>query len=399
MINRRDVLKTLAAGGVLSSCGSALAQSPSKRSTKKKQSSPSTKKKQRSPPAETSLRSDSRIEDILGPIRDEHHLPGLIGAITFGARLAALGALGIRKIGSSQPIQVTDQMHLGSCTKAMTATMIGSLVEAGKLSWKSTFKEIFPESADQLHPQFQTATLSHLLTHRAGLPHDGPWWNLPGKTTTQARHALMTTMLQRAPLTKPGSTYAYSNVGYALAGLMAEQVTGESWENLMRTRLFEPLEMSSAGFGTPGRAGAVIEPWGHHLDGRDVKPTQIDNAPSLGPAGTVHCSVPDWAKFAALHLAGEQGHSTLLKPATLKTLHIPPPSCEYAGGWVVVERSWAGGAALNHAGSNTCWYAVIWLAPARNFAILVATNQGDKQAEKACDQAASGLIRALPSFQ
>ncbi len=342
MINRRDALKSLAAAGVLSYAGAASAQTPSRRSTKKKKSaSPAT--------TEKSLQSDTRMEDLLGPIRDEHHLPGLIGGITFGAKLAALGALGIRKIGSSQPILVTDQMHLGSCTKAMTATMIGSLVETGKLSWRSTFKDIFPESADQFHPQFQTATLSHLLTHRAGLPHDGPWWNLPGQTTTQARHALMTSMLQEAPRTKPGSTYGYSNVGYALAALMAEQVSGESWESLMRTRLFEPLGMSSAGFGTPGRAGAVIEPWGHRLDGRDLKPTQQDNAPSMGPAGTVHCSLPDWAKFAALHLAGEHDSSKLLKPATLKTLHIPPPSCEYAGGWIVVERSWAGGA-----GSQPC---------------------------------------------
>ncbi len=392
MINRRDALKALAGGGVLAYSSTALAQAPSKRSTK-------TKKKKSTAPTDQSLQSDSRVEDVLGPIRDEHHLPGLIGAISFGARLAAIGALGIRKIGSSQPIQVTDQMHLGSCTKAMTATMIGSLVEEGKLSWKSTFKEIFPESADQFHPQFQEAKLSHLLTHRAGLPHDGPWWNLPGQTTTQARHALMTSMLQQAPQTKPGSTYSYSNVGYALAGLMAEQVTGESWENLMAKRLFEPLQMSSAGFGTPGRPGAVIEPWGHRLEGRDVKPSQADNAPSLGPAGTVHCSVPDWAKFAALHLAGEHDSSKLLKPATLKTLHTPPPSCEYAGGWIVAERSWAGGAALNHAGSNTSWYAVIWLAPARNFAILIATNQGDQVAARATDRAASALIGALRSFQ
>ncbi len=392
MINRRDALKSLVGAGVLSYAGTASAQTPSKRSTKKKKSaSPAT--------SEKSLKSDSRVEDLLGPIRDEHHLPGLVGGIAFGGKLAALGALGIRKIGSSQPIQVTDQMHLGSCTKAMTATMIGSLVETGKLSWRSTFKDIFPESADQFHPQFQTATLSHLLTHRAGLPHDGPWWSLPGQTTTQARHALMTSMLQEAPLSKPGSSYAYSNVGYALAALMAEQVSGESWESLMQTRLFEPLGMSSAGFGTPGRAGAVTEPWGHRLDGRDVKPTQQDNAPSLGPAGTVHCSLPDWAKFAALHLAGEHDSSKLLKPATLKTLHTPPPSCEYAGGWIVLERSWAGGTALNHAGSNTSWYAVIWLAPARNFAVLVATNQGDKPAEQATDQAASTLIRALRSFQ
>jgi hypothetical protein len=118
----------------------------------------------------------------------------------------------------------------------------------------------------------------------------------------------------------------------------------------------------------------------------------------MGPAATVHCSVPDWAKFAALHLAGERGDSKLLKPATLRTLHIPPRSCEYAGGWNVLERSWAGGTALNHNGSNTSWFATIWIAPARNFAILVATNQGDKQAEKANDEAVGALIKALPAL-
>ena len=347
------------------------------------------KKKKKGTPVQIAAQGDARLNDVLGPIRDEYHLPGLIGAILIGNRLAASGAIGIRKIGSAQPISFSDQMHLGSCTKAMTATMIGSLVEDGKLSWKSTFRTIFPEIADRFHAQFQGATLSQLLTHRAGLPHDGPWWNLPGATPTDKRHALLLSTLARAPLSRPGSTYAYSNVGYALAGLMAEQASGQSWETLMQRRLFEPLGMASAGFGTPGQSGVVTQPWGHHLDGKNIRPTQNDNAQSLGPAGTVHCSVPDWAKFAALHLAGERGDSEVLKPATLKTLHIPPPSCAYAGGWIVADRSWAGGAALNHAGSNTCWYAIIWLAPARNFAVLVATNQGDKQAEQASDRAAS----------
>ena len=212
---------------------------------------------------------------------------------------------------------------------------------------------MFPEVAAKLHPQFQGATLSQLLTHRAGLPHDGPWWRLPGRTTTQKRRALLTTMLKNAPANRPGSTYAYSNVGYALAGLMAEQVTGESWEILMRRRLFEPLGMASAGFGSPGRPGKVNQPWGHRLSGDQVKPTQQDNAPAIGPAGTVHCSVPDWAKFAALHLEGKQGKAKLLKPSTIRALHTPPPGRNYAGGWFVCERSWAGGLALNHKGSNT----------------------------------------------
>jgi CubicO group peptidase (beta-lactamase class C family) len=278
----------------------------------------------------------------------------------------------------------------------MTATMIGTLVEEGKLAWGSTIGDVFAEEAEQVHPQFQAVTLSHLLTHRAGLPHDARWWRLPGQTTTRQRWSLLKTVLTDAPANKPGSTYVYSNVGYALASLMAEHVTGESWETLMRRRLFEPLGMASAGFGSPGKPGKVNQPWGHRVAGERVAPTQSDNAPVMGPAGSVHCSVPDWARFAALHLNGKPGKGKVIKSSTIRTLHTPPPGRNYAGGWMVVERSWAGGLALNHNGSNTCWFVTIWLAPVPNFAVLVATNQGGKHADTACDEAASELINALP---
>jgi CubicO group peptidase (beta-lactamase class C family) len=279
MINRRDVLKAVASGALLSQCSMGLAQSRPKRTAKKKE---------KTPPARGGADGDARLNDLQAPIRDEYHLPALVGAILLGDRLAATGAIGIRKIGSAQPIQVTDQMHIGSCTKAMTATMIGSLVEEGKLSWKSTFGMVFPEIADQFHREFQGATLSQLLTHRAGLPPNGSWWTLSGATPTQQRHALLVDMLARAPLSRPGSTYACSNVGYVLAGLMAERVSGESWETLMQRRLFEPLRMASASFGTPRQGGVVTQPWGHHKDGEDIKPTRQDNARAFGPAGTVH---------------------------------------------------------------------------------------------------------------
>ncbi len=385
MINRRDLLRAVAAEGLAFWSGPAFGQSQAQETDEDEAADGR-------PP----VRADERVNQVIAPVRDEHHLPGLIAAIVTGQKLAAIGGLGLRKIGSAEPIRVTDQVHLGSCTKAMTATMIGTLVEEGKLTWGSTLGEVFTEEAAQLHPQFQAVTLSHLLTHRAGLPHDGPWGRLPGQTTTQKRRALLTTMLTNAPANRPGSTYAYSNVGYALAALMAEHVTGDSWEALMRRRLFEPLGMASAGFGSPGRPGEVNQPWGHRVSGEKVEPTQRDNAPAMGPAGTVHCSVPDWAKFAALHLNGKPGKAKLLKSSTIQTLHTPPPGRNYAGGWIVVERSWAGGLALNHNGSNTSWYVSIWLAPLPNFAVLVATNQGGKHAETACDEAASELINALP---
>ena len=84
----------------------------------------------------------------------------------------------------------------------------------------------------------------------------------------------------------------------------------------------------------------------------------------------------DWAQFAILHLQAAQGKPRLLKAETFETLQTPPPGSEYAGGWMVVDRPWAGGRALTHSGSNTMWYATIWIAPKRDFAVLVATNAG-----------------------
>lgn len=382
MIGRRDFLRAVAAGQTALVSSSAFGQSRGKA-------------KRRTAPDRSAVQADERVNRVLAPVRDAHHLPGLIGAIQTGNRLAAIGAIGIRKIGSSEPIRASDKVHLGSNTKAMTATVIGMLVDAGKLTWRSRISDVFPEVAPELHPAFRAVTLSHLLTHRAGLPHDGPWWHLPGETTTEKRWSFMTSFLTSAPINKPGSTYVYSNVGYVVAALMAETVTGKSWETLMRERLFEPLEMTTAGFGSPAQSGMVDQPWGHRGSGDEVRPTLQDNAPVLGPAASVHCSVPDWAKFAALHLGGERGRPRLLKPETFRTLHTPPPGFDYAGGWMVGDRSWAAGRVLTHNGSNRFFFSSIWLAPARDIAILVATNQGDESCQAACDQSVEALVRSL----
>ena len=81
-----------------------------------------------------------------------------------------------------------------------------------------------------------------------------------------------------------------------------------------------------------------------------------------------------------------------MQPATLVKLHTPPSGGDYACGWVVVQRGWAGGNALMHNGSNTMWYVVMWLAPERNFAVVVGTNLAGPDAEQGCDEVASAMI-------
>jgi CubicO group peptidase (beta-lactamase class C family) len=342
---------------------------------------------------------DDSIVSLLKPIRERHHLPGLVGGFVHNQRLAAAGAIGVRKHGTPEPITVNDLLHLGSCTKAMTASMIATLIEEKKLSWDTTLGDVFPDLKGKMLTDWTDVTLLQLFTHRSGLPANGPYFSLGARrSTTEQRQVLLAKVLARKPEEKPGTKYVYSNLGYILAGAMAEKVTGVSWEDLMRQRLFRPLGMDSAGFGPPGTKEQVDPPWGHIFVGETLVPLQKDNPGVLGPAGTVHCTLRDWASFAALHLnsgrpSPPQGCLTpLLLPASFTRLHTPPSGEEYACGWGVVPRRWAGGKTLTHNGSNTMWFAVVWLAPQRQFGVLAVTNVGGKTAAKACDEAAGALI-------
>jgi hypothetical protein len=85
-------------------------------------------------------------------------------------------------------------------------------------------------------------------------------------------------------------------------------------------------------------------------------------------------------------------NSTLLNPETLARLHYAPKGGDYACGWVVLSRGWAGGKALMHNGSNTMWYVVMWLAPSKDFSVVVGTNIFTPDAQEGCDEAATAMI-------
>ena len=149
-----------------------------------------------------------------------------------------------------------------------------------------------------------------------------------------------------------------------------------------------------AGFGGVGTPGKVDQPWGHTKKEKPVAGNgpKVDNPQVIGPAGVVHCTIEDWAKFIADQLRGEAGMKALLTKESYAFIHSPPFGGEYAYGWLIAQREWGGGTVLTHAGCNTMNYAVAWVAPKRGFAVLVCINQGDDEAAKACDEAAGKLI-------
>jgi CubicO group peptidase (beta-lactamase class C family) len=337
------------------------------------------------------------VSSRLAEIVKQYDVPGMAVVVVMGDRVVATGAAGVRRRGSDEKITINDQFHLGSDTKAFTASLCAMFVEEGKLKWDTTVGEVFGDKVKNMGPQWRDVTLRELLTHRGGAPGSiepelRARLRLIQDDPVEARRQLLLGTVTRPPAAKPGTEFIYSNTGYAIAGHMAETVAGESWEQLMRERIFEPLGMKSAGFGAPGEAGKVDEPWGHTVRGKPVEPGPFaDNPPAIGPAGRIHCSLGDWAKFVTWHLNGERDGKGLLKPESFVVMHGAVG--EYAMGWAVAQRAWGGGKVLTHAGSNTMWFAVTWLAPQKGFAVLVGCNQGGDQAKKACDVASVAMIR------
>ena len=332
----------------------------------------------------------------LEDIRKNHDLPALATVVVKDGAICDRLAVGVRKLGDPARVTTNDVFHIGSCTKAMTATLTAMLIEEGKLKWDTTIAGVFPELKGKMDKQYEAVTVEQLLRHRGGVPGAAPpaaWehaWEQAG-TPTEQRREFIEAVLREPPEAAPGTKMIYSNQGYAIVGAMLEKITGTPWEQLITDRLFKPLHMDSAGFGPPGTIGAVDQPWGHEKKLLAEMPIQSDNPPAIAPAGRVHCSLDDLARFVLLHL-GDRGTAELLKPETLTRLHTPPEGGDYACGWVVLKRGWAGGTALMHNGSNTMWYVVMWLAPKKNFAVIAATNIAGPDAEKGCDEVASAAI-------
>lgn len=344
---------------------------------------------------------------ISGPgldvIRKKHDVPALAVIATKDGQIVDRAAAGVRKLGEPTPITTNDVFHIGSCTKSMTATLAGILIEEGKLRWDTTIAEVFPELKGKMGKQYEAVTLEQLLQHRGGVPGAPPsaaWkraWQEVGSPREQRRE-FIESVLRESPAATPGEKEIYSNQGYAIVGAMLEKISGQDFETLMKEKLFQPLHMDTAGFGPPGTKDKTDQPWGHTKDLLKTTPVQMDNPPAITPAGRVHCSLDDLARYAMLHLQ-ENATNGLLKPETLARLHQPnnrngrSPLENYACGWVILKRGWAGGRTLWHNGSNTMWYTVMWLAPEKNFCVIAATNIAGDDAEKACDDACVMMIK------
>lgn len=339
------------------------------------------------------------LEHLVVEERKSAGLVGLGAAIIQDSELLGLSVDGERKKGSKILLSKSDRWHLGSITKSITATMIARLIEKGELDWNTRVTEIFP-NVDELDTQWRDVTLENLLTHTSGAV---PNFSISLRITNPAaglerkaaREAAVINVMRKKPKSTPGSAFMYSNVGYTIAGAMAEKKTGLVWEELVRREIFVPLQIQSGGFGPPQDEIEKLEqPRGHkRILGFTISAGEHeDNTSIMGPAGSIHLSLNDLALFVNEHLQGELGNGTLLTTETFRRLHRPVLK-RNAYGWVVSARKHLGvGPVIWHSGTNTMWYALQVFVPDINAVIVVTSNDGDT---KSAQESAWEIVNKL----
>jgi CubicO group peptidase (beta-lactamase class C family) len=351
------------------------------------------------PAAEPALFIDAKqLRTELEAVYKKNDLPAMGVAIVRSSGVALVEVVGVRKRGDDTKATVDDKFHLGSDTKAITAMLVALLVRDKKLAYDTTLEKALPDLAKKMHEDFRAVTLEQLLTHRAGLRGDVPdRWKIPRTGPTPAMHtAAARAALAEEPDSGPGVKFAYSNLGYVIAGAVCDRAGKDSWESLVKKDIFAPLGMKSAGFGAAGTRGKVDQPLPHDEAGKPIEPgPNADNPPVFGPAGRVHCTLGDWGKFVADQLKGAKGEKGLLPAEAYKKLQTPSAKgLEYTpGGWLYQKQPF--GVILGHDGSNTLNYASAILVPSKDVAILVVTNQGGKKANAACHELRNALLKKL----
>lgn len=325
--------------------------------------------------------SHERLHRLLAEFRDRSNVPAVGAAVVCRDGSLYVEVVGARRRGGSATVEIGHQWHIGSCAKAMTAALYARLVERGDTEWGVPIGEFFPDLADRMHPAWTGPTIDEVLVCRSGMNANlsraemlNAWED--SSPLTEQRTRAVVSALALPPRSR--GAFRYSNLGYIVVGAAIDRIAGIPLEDALQMILLEPLGITSAGFGPPP------DIWGHRPklqigglaigSGSPAEPglARSDNPSVMTPAGRLHITLADWAKFH--HLFLDEGHG-LLEAASIEHLLAVPPG--KAGG---MAMGWApanlDGVSVGMQGSNTLWAATALIDARSERAAMVTINDG-----------------------
>ncbi len=331
------------------------------------------------------------LDGYVAQVMQAFQVPGLALAVVKDGRVLLAKGYGVRKLGEPAPVDANTRFGIASNTKAFTATALGILVEEGKVEWDAPVLRYLPEFA--MYDPFVTRelTVRDLLVHRSGLglgAGDLLWW----PPSTYDRKEIARRLRFIPPATSFRSAYAYDNVLYLVAGEVIERVTGQSWEDFVRSRILAKVGMTESDVRHSGAAaGGNVATTHAAIDGtvRPIAPFTSDNT---NPAGGIMSGAADMAKWVMVQLDSGRTASgaRLFSPATTRQLWTivtpipigePPPELAalranfngYALGFNV--RDYRGRKMVTHTGGLPGYVSRVTMLPELRLGVVVLTNQ------------------------
>lgn len=321
-------------------------------------------------------------------IMADWRIPGVAVAVVRDGEVILSQGYGWQNLRKKQPATDNTVFPIASITKSFTTTLLGMLVDEGKLDWDKPVRDFMPEFSLFDPVASERVTPRDLVCHRTGLPRHDNMWDF----TEFTRREIFARLRHLQPSRDLRAAYQYNNLMYMAAGVLVETLTGMGWEQNLRERIFKPLGMSSTYpilpdvLGHPRLATPYLE-----RDGR-VVPVAPKDFQSCGPAGTICSSAADMIRWVQLQLRrGKWGRRRLISEENLAQIHSPAtvipgpypwpeiPMSAYALGWMV--SVYRGEKRVMHNGAIDGFRTVASFMPERNWGLVVLTNKHDHPAQ------------------
>jgi len=319
------------------------------------------------------------LETLIVQAMGEWKIPGLAIAVVQNGEVALLKAFGQRDVEAGLPVTTDTQFMICSITKSFTSTGLALLVDERLLDWSRPVRDYIPEF--RLHDPVATGriTVRDLLCHHWGLPrHD--WIHMPGDLS---RAQMLAALRHLEPSQDIRNAFQYQNLGYVAAGLVAERISGVSWEEFTRTRLTDKLRIRVS-FTAEALAEASDAAVPYAMDGGTRLRTQLWPI-RTAPAGAINASITGIANWLRFHLGrGEFDGQRLLSPALIGEMQKPRVHAgtsefgeigdlHYGLGFSAYR--YRGERAVAHGGGWLGWGTLMSMLPERGIGVAVFTNR------------------------
>jgi CubicO group peptidase (beta-lactamase class C family) len=321
------------------------------------------------PPLPTSREASDEFRSIRGLVRRLMRQGGVPGAAVgvWHDGKEEVEAFGVTDEGAAAT--ASSRFQIGSITKTYTATLALVLADEGLVDLDEPVRTYLPDLRLRDPAAAEVVSLRHLLTHSAGFDGDELFGDLGDGDDALARYVEQLHRL--APIAPPGALYGYCNAGFCLAGHVLEVVADAGFEQLVRGRILEPLELRESGF----------------------EPAAVGRA--RAPAGGLACSVRDLLRWARFHLGDRPAAGRRVLPAeALRSMQEPalPAGVDQWAGLAWRLTSVDGLRVVGHGGGTPAHRAELWIVPERDFACALLLNRRDDDIDSLADGIGRGAV-------